>query len=281
MPSDSTAAPASGPVGGYDEGFLGPVVPLPRAPQARPIAVLDYPHFSVTLDTERRLAVVTGVNIDGATLRDLPRTGDWAFDPRVPADQQTGPAVYASNDLDRGHLIRRRDPGWGESALARAATEATFVFPNAAPQASDFNQSKELWLGLEDHVLQYAQAERLRLSVFTAPVLADDDPPYRGIRVPRRFWKVAAWAASGAGADAVIAAAGFLLDQTALIDTREGVMNVVPLGSFRTFQLPVAEIATLAGIDFGELASADVLARTTATPGAPRELRSMDDVFLG
>jgi endonuclease G len=150
------------------------------------------------------------------------------------------------------------------------------VYPNAAPQAADFNQSKELWLGLEDHVLQYAQAEGLRVSVFTAPVLADDDPPYRGILVPRRFWKVAAWSPAAG----VLAAAGFVLDQAELIDTREGVVQVPPLGSFRTFQLPIADIVTITGVDLGPLAAADVLARATAAPRGPRELHHPGDIVL-
>ncbi len=95
--------------------------------------------------------------------------------------------------------MRRRDPGWGTAAEARAATEATFVYTNAAPQASVFNQSKDLWVGLEDHVLQYADATDQRVSVFTGPVLDADDPPYRGIRIPRRFWKVAAWVSTSSG----------------------------------------------------------------------------------
>ena len=164
---------------------------------------------------------MTGVNIDGARLHDLERTGDWEFDPRVPQSAQTGPAVYAGNDFDRGHLVRRRDPGWGTVAEAKAATEATFVYPNAAPQAAVFNQSEELWLGLENHVLQWADAADLRVSVFTAPVLGADDPPYRGIRIPLRFWKVAAWT-DDAGE---LAAAGFILDQSELIDTTEGVVG--------------------------------------------------------
>lgn len=263
---------------GYDGGFLGVPVPLPATADGRPTALLTYPHFSVALEPARRFAAVTGVNIDGETLLDLPRTGEWAFDPRIPESLQAGPAVYANNDFDRGHLVRRRDPGWGDPVRARTATEATFVFPNAAPQASDFNQSKDLWVGLEDHVLQYAQTQKSRVSVFTAPVLADDDPPYRGILVPRRFWKVAAWA-TGEGAE--LAAAGFLLDQSDLIDTRAGVMEVTPLGSFRTFQLPIADIAAVARIEFGRLVAADVVARTTAAPAAPRQLRELDEVFLG
>ena len=176
---------AARPTDGYDPDFLGPAVPLPHGSSAS--HELPYPRFTVVLDADRRLARVTAVNIDGATLRDLPRTGEWRLDPRVADEAQAGPEVYARNDLDRGHLVRRRDPGWGETTQARLATEATFFYTNAAPQAAGFNQSKELWLGLEDHVLEHAEAHDVKLSVFTAPVLGRDDPPYRGIRVPLRF----------------------------------------------------------------------------------------------
>nr|WP_254773855.1 DNA/RNA non-specific endonuclease [Microbacterium sp. cf046] len=244
------------------------------------VVELSYPRFSVILDTQRRLAAVTGVNIDGSTLHDLPRTGDWDLDPRVPASEQAGPAVYADNDLDRGHLVRRRDPGWGTTAEARAATEATFVYTNAAPQASVFNQSKELWVGLEDHVLQFADSTDQRVSVFTAPVLEEGDPPYRGIRVPRRFWKVAAWAEAADGGASVLAAAGFVLDQTELIDLGPSALSVARLGSFRTFQVPIADIAELASIDFGALVAADVMPVTAARTSEWTELTRASDIRL-
>ena len=262
---------------GYDPEFLPETVPLPTAP-GRDVVTLTYPRFSVTLDRDRKLAVVTGVNIDGSTLLDLPRVGDWNLDPRVPATDQAGPAVYANNDLDRGHLVRRRDPGWGDEASAAAATRATFFYPNAAPQAADFNQSKMLWLGLEDHVLAYAQAERVRISVFTAPVLADDDPPYRGIAIPRRFWKAIAWSTDDDGTH--LAATGFVLDQSDLIDTAQGVVSVAPLGAFRTFQVPLAEIEQLAGVDLGPLVAADIVAVPAAGRTSWTVLDSVDDIRL-
>lgn len=262
---------------GYDPGFLGPLLPLP-VPAAES-HVLDYPHFTVVLDAVRRLARLTAVNIDGARVREVSRTGDWRLDPRVPDEAQTGPDVYARNDLDRGHLVRRRDPGWGEAAQAREATEATFFYTNAAPQAAGFNQSKELWLGLEDHVLAHAEAHDMKLSVFTAPVLGDDDPPYRGIRVPLRFWKIAAWSTGGAAPR--LAATGFLLDQSELVDTREGVLAVTPVGAFRTFQVPIAEVANAAGLDLGPLVAADVFARAGARPVPRRELRGASEIALG
>lgn len=266
---------------GYDAGFLGIPVPLPRPLGDTAVRALAYPRFTVVLDPVRRLAAVTGVNIDGAALRDVPRTGEWRLDPRAPAAEQTGPAVYADNDLDRGHLVRRRDPGWGTPAEARAATEATFFYTNAAPQAGGFNQSKELWLGLEDHVLEYAEVTDQRVSVFTAPVLTPDDPPYRGILLPRRFFKVAAWAAASASSADALQAAGFVLDQSELLDAVRGEGAVPPLGGFRTFQVPIADVETLAGIDLGPLIDADVLARTTARGEAGwRPLRAPEDVVL-
>jgi len=257
---------------GYDPDFLG--IPLPLPSPAAATTRLDYPRFSVLLDEQRRFAAVTAVVIDGATLRDQPRTGEWRLDPRVPDDAQAGPEIYSRNDLDRGHLVRRRDPGWGSADEAQDATEATFFYTNAAPQAAGFNQSKELWLGLEDHVLAYAETTDQRLAVFTAPVLEEDDPPYRGIRVPLRFWKIAAWRTGDA-----LSAAGFVLDQSALVDTRQG-LTVPPLGAFRTFQAPIAGIAAEAGIDVGPLTSADVLVQRGLRPVTARELREVADIVV-
>lgn len=258
---------------GYDAGFLATPLPIPRP--VLDVRELTYPRFSVLVEPRRRLAAVTGVNIDGARLVEVPRTGDWRLDPRLPADEQAGPDVYARNDLDRGHLVRRRDPGWGATDEARDATEATFFYPNAAPQAAGFNQSKELWLGLEDHILEYAETTDQRVSVFTAPVLADDDPPYRGIRIPLRFWKVAAWQGQSG-----LAATGFILDQSDLVDTSEGLLAAPPLGAFRTFQVPISDIADMSGVDFGALPDADVLAAQAVRPETWRTLVAAEDVIL-
>lgn len=238
---------------GYDPAFLGPRVPLPGAPQ--PVRELPSTHFTVLLDPARRLAAATAVNIDGAELVDVARGDDWHLDPRVPASEQAGPELYAGNDLDRGHLVRRRDPVWGDAATAARANVETFAYPNAAPQASAFNQGELLWVGLEDHVLAYARTYLLKLSVFTGPVLADDDPVYRGIGIPRMFWKVAAWAPERA----LVHAAAFVLDQSPLITDLQVAGDVPPLGPFRTYQVPVADVAALTGLDLGPLVDADVL----------------------
>ena len=261
---------------GFDSGFLDLAdqlqLPAPTDPaELARLRRLDYTHFTVLLDPDRRLAAATGVDIDGAALLDLGRGDDWHLDDRIPVEEQAGPELYARNDLDRGHLVRRRDPVWGPVEIARQANVDTFCYTNAAPQAADFNQSLELWNGLEDLVLEYASAGRRRLSVFTGPVFADTDPLYRGVQIPRRFWKVAAWSNDGA-----LAASGYLLDQSAqlddldlgrssAIDDTHEAAAVPSLGPFRTFQLPILDLANLTGLDFGALASADVLEPAPAT----------------
>lgn len=267
---------------GYDPDFLTIAVPAPAPAPDRELVELAYVHFSIAIDPERRLAAHTAVNIDGAALVDVSRSGDeWDLDPRLPAEQQSGAELYARNDLDRGHLVRRRDPVWGDPATARRANRDTFFYTNAAPQASAFNQSKELWLGLEDYLLGAAEAADSRLSVFTGPVFRDDDPVYRGVLIPLRFWKVAAWVAGGA-----LRATAYLLEQTPRLGARAvergaSERGELELGPFRTFQVPVDDVAELTELDLGPLVEADRLAPVpTAMPGGWRELESTADIRL-
>ena len=112
------------------------------------------------------------MNVDGAALVEVERGDDWRYDARIPEHWQTGPEVYAGNDLDRGHLVRRRDPVWGPPDVARRANADTFRYPNAAPQQARFNQSLQLWNGLEDHVLAFARVlpNAIRLGARSDPV---------------------------------------------------------------------------------------------------------------
>lgn len=265
---------------GYDPDFLTTPVPLPTGPPEVVTLDLAFTHFSVLLQPDRKLAVATGVNIDGAQLLEIDRGDDWHLDPRVPQDQQTGPEVYARNDLDRGHLVRRRDPVWGPLEVATRANLDSFTYVNAAPQAGLFNQDEALWAGLENYLLDHARVYGQRLSVFTAPVLDPTDPPYRGVQIPRLFWKIAAWAThSGADpVDVALEATGYVLDQTPELDDIELVTQQAlaagdppPLGPFRTFQVPVEDIAGLTGLDLGPLVAADRL--LAPAPSATRQRR--------
>jgi endonuclease G, mitochondrial len=253
---------------GFDPGFLGVPVPLPVRGGVG-LLVLGYTHFSVVFDPVRRFAAATAVIIEGALIRDLPREGiDWVLDPRLDASSQAGEEVYAGNNLDRGHLVRRRDPTWGETVgVADRANRETFTYTNAAPQVGVFNQSQSLWAGLEDYILGHAVTYGRRLIVMTGPVLDPADPPYRGIQIPLRFWKVAAFTTTSSGGT-VLGATGYILDQSPYlppVDTLRPEMTptpvdpdqVPPLGPYRTYQVPITDITTMTGLDLGPLPSAD------------------------
>jgi endonuclease G len=277
---------------GYDPLFLGPGVPMPTVTTDAATVLLPYLHYSVLFRPDRRFAALTALDLDGQRLRSLPRTDHWLLDPRLAAELQAGPPVYAHNDLDRGHLVMRASSTWGDTAEeARQAEAETFYFTNAAPQAAMFNQGHELWLGLEAYVMDNAATFDRKLAVFAGPVLDPDDPPYRGIQIPLRFWKVVAFVQDGA-----LAATGYILDQTPLVHDVDAVSpeaaaagEVPPLGAFRTFQVPIADIAVLAGVDLDQLILVDRLnaPATGETPPPPGrtsstwvELSSMDDVVL-
>lgn len=246
---------------GYEEKFLGNDFPIPlpavSVEAQRDVAeltgeagtVLRYAHFSVVMNRMRRLAFFTAVNIDGAQLRKVARSADrWYFDPRIKREYQYGPELYAGNDLDRGHLVRRLDPVWGDEA--ERANEHTFHFTNCSPQHRHLNQKS--WLELENYILDNAGRHDLKVSVFTGPVFRDDDMLYRGqYRVPAEFWKVVAIVK----ADGNLSATAYLQTQKNLIGDLE-----FAYGSYKTYQVPIARIERLTDLDFSMLRQADPLA---------------------
>jgi endonuclease G len=278
---------------GYDPQFLGAevgAVPLPAlSAELVPLAainslatgerryVLPYHHFSVVLNKQRGLAFYTAVNIDGASGVRLRRERDrWSFDPRVSQDQQTGEQVYRDNPLDRGHLVRRLDPAWGPSAgAAKLANDDTFHFTNCTPQHHDFNAGQTLWAGLEDYILDNADNRNFRVNVFTGPVLAADDDRYRGVQLPRQFWKLVAMVKQ----DGALSATAYLLSQDQLIKGLEITPEAFSYGAYRTYQVPVRHVEDLTSLSFGSLADADPLGRQEATITA-REVRRPQELLL-
>ncbi|MFC9362763.1 DNA/RNA non-specific endonuclease [Rhodococcus sp. NPDC057014] len=267
--------PNYGTRGGYDENFLRVPLPLPR-PEVPAVASpeLKYHHFSVVMHRERALALFTAVNIDGRQSQSPRRDSDrWILDPRLPADQQTGEDVYRDNPLDRGHLVRRLDPAWGP--LAKAANDDTFHFTNCTPQHHSFNAGQTLWLGLEDYVLKNADNADLAVTVVTGPVLAPDDPKYRGVALPRQFWKTVAMVKQ----DGSLSVTGYLLSQAALLDELAEGEEAFSYGAYRTFQVPVRRIARLTGLGLHPYIAADPLERIEAS-SLPRELIRPQDLIL-
>ncbi|RJT92612.1 DNA/RNA non-specific endonuclease, partial [Cryobacterium melibiosiphilum] len=210
------------------------------------------------------------------------RANNWHLDSRIPAYEQAGEALYARNDLDRGHLVRRQDPVLGNKTIAQQANYDTFAYTNAAPQAAAFNQSKELWLGLEDHVLTYARTNGNRISVFTAPILSAQDPTYRGVKIPQAFWKIAAWTTTLEDST-VLHSAGFVLDQSPQLEDLDLNLDLdldldldtvrararidgtpPPLGPYRTYQVPIIDITDITRLNMTALSQADAYTPTPA-----------------
>jgi endonuclease G len=279
---------------GFDPGFLGTGdlrTPWPKlsstmqtdlakpsdATSKRPFE-LRYTHFGVMFSSKLRQPVLTAVNIDGEHGVRIKRGRDqWFKDGRIPLADQLSRTDYDDALIDRGHMVRREDPNWDEtaapgadngSAIAEQANLDTFHYTNAAPQHSTLNQGKQLWQGLENYILENARTRGFKACVFTGPVVRKDDPEIKkGVVAPLEFWKVVAMI--DADKDELHATA-YLLSQGQLIrellEKRSKVEAVegFVLGEYRTFQIAVRDLADATGYDFDPYADADPLAKTEA-----------------
>ncbi len=285
--------------GGYDPEFLGAGFSAPwpgldaatTADLAQPsdevagrAGELRYTHFGVRLSATRRQPLITAVNIDGSSLVSIKRRNDrWFSDARLPKKAQLTRADYDHPEIDRGHMVRRQDPNWDTaaaggvpSALAEQANLDTFHYTNAAPQHSDMNQGKELWLGLEDYILENARTSGFKACVFTGPVNRLDDAEIKpGVLLPREFWKLVVMVDADRQR---LHATAYLLSQGDLIrelleqrDRTEANEGFV-LGAYRTFQITVRDLGDATGYDLSPYVDADPLAAAASdveATGAP------------
>lgn len=202
---------------GYQPDFLpGFTIELPRpseslraelAPRvdAPDEFVLEFTHFSTVLHARRRMPVYAAVNLDGrekAKLGAMPKRPSWSYDPRIADEHQLDDSLFSSM-LQRGHMAARDFVYWG--ADAAEADVHSFTLSNVCPQIGRFNGNLE-WAKLERNIVGLATAGKMRLSLFMGPVLGRKDPLYdslrsdqsdavvgSGIRLPLRFWYIAAW----------------------------------------------------------------------------------------
>jgi DNA/RNA endonuclease G (NUC1)/V8-like Glu-specific endopeptidase len=262
-------------------GQVGHASRLVNPPAGADRHELRYHHYSVVMNGKRRLAFFTGVNIDGKKARDIARESDkWFFDPRISRQEQIGNDLYARNPFDRGHLVRRLDPAWGRTErIAKVANDDTFHFTNCSPQHEQFNQGQNLWQGVENFLLDRAIGADQKLTVFTGPVFRDDDPEYRGIKIPLEYWKVAVLV----GQNGKLASLAFLVTQEDLI---RHVVEEAAIDTARTFQTSVSEIERLSGLDFGRLRAHDIQSVDSFAAGETTQaeiripLTSLDQIRL-
>ncbi|MBN8471196.1 DNA/RNA non-specific endonuclease [Corallococcus exiguus] len=220
--------------------------------------VLDYENFSLVMSKSRRLAIYTACNIEGEqSKRDkVARQGkdEWFYDLRISPHHQIGEDLYRDNELDRGHLVRREDPVWGDKAVH--ANDDTFHFTNCSPQHSGFNQ--KTWLGLENYILQNARLHELKATVFTGPVFTPNDPLYRGVRIPRSYWKVVS-----VFSEEQRSATAYEIKQDHLLEGLEFLY-----GKYKTHQVSIHKVERMTGLKFGPLSTYDGFSNEEATVGS-------------
>jgi endonuclease G len=269
---------------GFDASFLGearstpwPVLPAdlaadlahPSDDPAEPNEI-RYTHFGVKYSARSKVPVVTAVNIDGGRTVRIKRGDDrWFTDGRLPLEIQLRSTNFADPSIDRGHMVRREDPNWGNGDEARQANDDTFHYVNASAQHSSLNQGKALWQGLENYILDSARTHGLRACVFTGPVLRqrgeDDETVVDGSTVPLEFWKMVVTLDAD---EKALHATAYLLSQGELVRrllerrSRREALEGFTLGAYRTYQIAISDLAEATGYDLAAYVGADPLARS-------------------
>lgn len=275
---------------GYKPTFLGRrlkvAFPQPGEAHKKDLApvkgsrnsVLHYPHHSVVLSRKRKFPFFTAVNIDSAAFRGLKRNSlfnggsdRWAIDERA-REYQWGDELYSEegSHFDKGHLVKREDPQWGDDdAVASEAARSTFYYSNCAPQVPELNRQE--WRSLEDYILKKESApNKLRVCVFTGPVLSDNDPvfvrPVKGkeVQIPVLFWKVIYFTADGKNLFRVAFLMGQenLLLKRRIVRPKEGELEAVvrkpalfnDFEDSSTYQVNIETVEKLTGLSFSPAA---------------------------
>jgi endonuclease G len=276
---------------------------------------LKYWNYSLVMNKDRRLAFLSAINVDGG-LRKGKRDADgdkWFYDTRIPKKAQLGDDFYpkqstfevdrTANPFDRGHLSARNDAQWGDTAAeAKRNGDDSFHWVNCSPQHYLFNQGQKLWAGLEGYVISdFAKDSDGKASVFNGPIfdaplssagpggrpvlnLKGDphpDPTFGGVSIPKMFFKVVATERDGR-----LAIAAFIISQEDLLARIDRIAGMPPLPEERlteaeakAFQVPLADIARLTGLDFGPLIAADRGNEELFSVRGPVEVRTFDDIL--
>jgi endonuclease G len=128
------------PITPYSPTFIkGFKVPFPDIKEKAKIAtlvnsnehVLQYDHYTVIMNKERRLPFFSACNIDGTTTSSVERSGDFKPESRLLAEFQTGDDFYVGRGhvFDKGHMTKFEDVMWGseDASVLDALGKNTFL----------------------------------------------------------------------------------------------------------------------------------------------------------
>jgi endonuclease G len=260
-------------------------------------AELKYWNYSVVLNQTRALAYFSAANVDAANFRgNRDAAGDtWFRDTRVDAVDkaaQTGNEFYKKqstfeadrtlNPFDQGHLTRRSDLQWGPSdATAKRNGDDSYHFTNCTPQHWQFNQNNRataatgIWFRLEDAAIASLAEGAKRLCVINGPVFDAPlckagtdgrlhldlngkpvpDETFGGVKIPKQFFKVIAYVSGQAlKAKAFVVTQEDLLAGIKRLRPEEATLTALEI---RLYQVRIAELERLTGLDFGPLSQHD------------------------
>jgi len=258
---------------------------------------LKYWNYSVALNQARALAYFSAANVDASSFRgNRDAQGDtWFRDTRVDVVDkaaQTGAEFYKKqssfeadrtlNPFDQGHLTRRSDLQWGpDDETAKRNGDDSYHYTNCTPQHWQFNQNNRasaatgIWFRLEDAAVASLADGATRLCVINGPVFDAPlckagtdgrlrldlrgkrvpDETFGGVKIPKQFFKVIAYVS-----DQALKAKAFVVTQEDLLAgigrLRPEEAALTPL-EIRLYQVRIAELERLTGLDFGPLAGHD------------------------
>lgn len=165
--------------------------------------LLKYTMLSIWYNKNRKVPFVAAYNIDGNLKKESVKRVEFKDDPRIPASEQLNKAFYDliqnadQTEFEIGHMASHNEMSWGINRNVQA--EQTFHFTNSVPQVEKLNSG--LWSKLESYVIKETdETQNKRISVFTGPMLAGDDPSYvkdRSFRIPLFFFKIVVFCSEG------------------------------------------------------------------------------------
>jgi endonuclease G, mitochondrial len=270
---------------GYQSNFLGMDIklPKPKTKLKKFIAKiknsnsteLKYHHYSVLFHSVRMMPAISAINVDSDPLKrkDYTKRDDkWLKDNRLSYDIQLGDDFYAKSGFDRGHMSRREDANWGNTAEdALRFANLTCLYTNACPQVGDLNRSNlsGLWGILEQVVLEKGASKETgnlgRISVFNGPIFRSDDPVFRGVQVPLDFFKVILWLDD----EQQLKATAFKLSQENLVDDIDFFHEAIDVHLnpvFKEYQVGIKWLSAVTELNFAPLEKFDTFAGQGPVP---------------
>lgn len=221
---------------GYDENFLNESLKIPKAvgslsgrlatvtqgPKRHGEHILDYTHFSVAFDKVNRLPAFCIVNVDGKTnifgaVHEARESDKWFADERLKTaegNHQLGDQDYYKSGLQKGHMVRYFDPGWGTATETKIAMGDTFHYTNCCPQIPYFNIVS--WNYLEDYCMARSIFLNFKTTVISGPILTKI-AYFVSLPTPYNFWKILVYNKMEGG----IGAVGFIMSQQDLIEKKQ------------------------------------------------------------